>query len=314
MAAVVVLLGLGLGFGLGCQKGVTIESSPGGSAAPTGGAPAASPAPSAKPTAGAPGLRSADVAMPASAAPPAGTAAGAPVAPTEPAAPAPAVAEPAHVTLPKSPATPVRRSTRPLARKQLERLAAFEFKDFERQARGTTAQATEFRHTTIARPKLGVTIRIDRCAAARDSRAGRARAGKRKPVAPDPRACTPMRLDLWKAKGDELKQFLSADLAARPDTRFEVGTRDLAGITVIYTYQFAHFFGKGDNDQPVGGYSDAYVLYYNDGVNRIQVIASYLDDVVDKERLLAVAPPEDLEKLAVAFASFYLHQWLHQWR
>jgi len=27
------------------------------------------------------------------------------------------------------------------------------------------------------------------------------------------------------------------------------------------------------------------------------------------DKLLAVAPPEDLEKLAVAFMSFYLHEW-----
>jgi hypothetical protein len=119
-----------------------------------------------------------------------------------------------------------------------------------------------------------------------------------------------MELDAWKAKGDELKQFLSKQLVARPDTRFEVGTREVLGVPAIYTYQLGAFFGKDERDQPVGAYSDAYILYYNDGVNQIRVNACYLDDMIGGiDKLLAVAPPEDLEKLAVAFMRFYLHEW-----
>jgi hypothetical protein len=119
-----------------------------------------------------------------------------------------------------------------------------------------------------------------------------------------------MELAPWKARGDELKRFLGKELVARPDTRFEVGARDIAGAPAIYTYQLGYFFGKDEKAQPVGTYSDAYILYYNDGVNQIRVNASYLDDAVGGiDQLLAIAPPEDLEKLAVAFMSFYVHEW-----
>jgi hypothetical protein len=157
-----------------------------------------------------------------------------------------------------------------------------------------------------------VTVRIDTCTVAVPvARTGRPTYVKRvKPAAKDPRACVPMRLAAWKARGDLLSQFLSKELAARADTRFEVGTRSLAGITAISTYQLGHFFGKDDRDQPVGAYSDAYVLHYNDGINRIRIIASYLDDAVaSKDQLLALAPRADLERMAVAFLSFYLHEW-----
>lgn len=195
--------------------------------------------------------------------------------------------EPGRVTLPRTPNTPPHRTARPLDRKELERLSALEFKDFSRQDRGTRERFAEFRYTTTTRPYLGVTIAIEPC---------------------DP--CTPMELDAWTARTGELKQSLSEQLIGRPDTRFEVGARDVLGAPAIYTYQLGAFFGKDESGQPIAVYSDAYILYYNDGVNQIRVNASYLDDMIGgHDKLLAVAPPEDLEKLAVAFMSFYLHEW-----
>jgi hypothetical protein len=39
-------------------------------------------------------------------------------------------------------------------------------------------------------------------------------------------------------------------------------------------------------------------------------MAHYVDDAPGSiPKLVAIAPPDDLEKLAVAFASFYLHAW-----
>jgi hypothetical protein len=298
MSAVVVVLGFGLALGLGlagCQKGVSPEAL----AAPPATAQAAT----------------VQVATPAAIVP-AATVPAAAMPPAPPASPEVAMArpsaepaEPAPIALPKSPGKRVRRTTRPLTRKQLERVTAIEFDAFERQERGTTDDATEFRHTTKARPKLGVTVKIDTCTIAPAGKTRRARARRVRPAPSDPRACVPMKLERWQARGDQLKQFLSKDLVDRPDTLFEVGARKLAGVTAIYTYQLGHFFGTDDRGQPVGAYSDAYVLYYNDGVNRIQVIASYLDDAVSRDQLVAIAPREDLEKLAVAFASYYLHAW-----
>jgi len=236
-------------------------------------------------------------AKPTGATSPAGDAAAGSALATAPAAPPVA---PAHVMLPRSPDTPPHRTTRLLDGKELARLSAFEFKDFQRQDRGATDRSIEFRHTTTTRPILGVTVTIEPC----EPPPTAATAPKAQ------RACTAMELGAWRAKRDELEQSLPPDLAARPDTRFEIGTRDIAGTPAIYTYQLGSFFGTDQRGQPVGAYSDAYILYYNDGVNQIRVNAAYLDDAVgDIDHLLAIAPPEDLEKLAVAFLGFYVHEW-----
>lgn len=231
-----------------------------------------------------------------------------PASDAQPRPDAPPAVEPAHVRLPRSPDTPLHRTIRPLGRKELERLAAIELPDFEREDRGTTDESTELRHTTVTRPTLGVTIRIEPCGhpapPPRDKRSA-ARAPN-----PPPHACLAMELAAWQAQAAQLEQALPAELRARPDTRFELGTRDLGGATAIYTYQLGAFFGNDDKGQPAGNYSDAYILYYNDGVNQIRVTAAYLDDAVGGiDHLLAVAPPEDLEKLAVAFLELYVHEW-----
>ena len=217
--------------------------------------------------------------------PPPGPAPGPP--PVTSAAPADAAIIDGPPPPPRSPSTPPARTTRALSRRDLARLAAFTFDSFEREERALTDKLAEVRHTTVSRPKLGVVVTIEPCG-----------------------ACTPMMLDAWTAKGDEHKRFLSKELVARPDTHFEVGALDVSGVTAIYTYQLGSFFGKDDKDQPVGDYSDAYILYSNHGVNQIRVNAHYRDDALgSRDRLLQVAPPEDLEKLAVSFLRFYIHQW-----
>src|SRR5262245_51976319 len=161
-------------------------------------------------------------------APAAPVAAAAPTVPTEPAVSRPAqVSERVRITLPKAASTPVRRTRRPFTGKQLAWLSAFEFKDFDRQSRGTTDDAIEVLHTTKTGPKLGVTVRIDNCPGA--PRAGAARntrpihAERVAPAPTDPGACVAMRLPLWETRREELKQFMSSDLAMRSDTRFYVG-------------------------------------------------------------------------------------------
>ena len=205
-------------------------------------------------------------------------------------APAPAVADAsvaAHVKLPKVSATPVRATTRPLTAAQRARLAAIEHADFEREERGATATSVEFRHTTRSRPRLGVTVELAACG-----------------------PCPAMALAAWQARRDELVQALPPALRDRPDTRFEIRARPIGGATAIAIYQLGAAFGSDEHGQPTGDYLDAYVVHYNDGVNRIRVTASYLDDAVGgTDGLLAVAPPEDLEKLAVAFLSFYVQKW-----
>jgi hypothetical protein len=205
-----------------------------------------------------------------------------------------AAVAPAHVKLPRSPSTPPHRTSQPLDRAELDRLAAFEFPDFERTPRRGGANAVEVQHVTATRPKLAVTVTIEPCDAA--------------PQAARP--CLAMALDTWRARGDLRERSLIKSLAARPDTRFDLGATTVAGTPVIYTYQVAWWFEKDEHDQPTGSYSDAYNLYYNDGSNQIRVTAGYADDVVgSKAEMLALAPEEDLAKLAGAFLSFYIHEW-----
>jgi hypothetical protein len=287
MRGVVALLGFALG--VGCQKPETGAGSAtsAGSASGSGSA-AASRMGAAGSSAVSGGADTVSASPSTSAAPPA----------------------PGRVTLPKTGPEPPHRTTKPLPLAELERLAAIEFKDFDHQDRGVTARITEFRNSTKTRPILGVTITIEPCDRAKPQRPSRSAARKRAGNAVPGHVCTPMELDRWKARTDELKQSLSKALIARPETRFEVGARDVLGAPAIYTYQLGSYFGKDETGNPIGSYSDAYILYYNDGINEIRVNASYLDDAIGgMDKLLAVAPPEDLEKLAVAFMSYYLHEW-----
>ena len=268
-------LGIAIGLGLGCQRGQASAPSPVASAASA--SPAATP-------------------------------------PTETAVVGPERAhERVHVTLPKSPTDLPRRTRRPFTSKQLAWLSSFEFKGFVREDGGTTDEAIEIRHTTTTRPRLGVTVRIDRCppAAPGELRSGRPRHVEReKPATTDPRPCLPMQLALWQARRDELKQFMSSDLAMRSDTRFDIGARKLDGATAISTYQLGHLFALDDRNQTVALSSTAYALYYNDGVNRIRVMANYLDEAVPtRAQLVELAPARELQRMAVAFTRFYLHQW-----
>jgi hypothetical protein len=201
-----------------------------------------------------------------------------------------ATVEPARVRLPRSPDTAVRRTRRPIDAAAAGRLAAIEFPDFEREDGGASAGQVSFRHTTRTRPYLAVSVTMGPCSAQR--------------------ACPAVDLASWNARRDQLARQLPEELRGRPDTRFEIGARDVAGAAAIYTYQLGYAGGTDDHHQPSADYTDSYVLSYNDGVNQIRVNAHYADDPVGGlPQLLAIAPPEDLEKLAVAFASFYLRAW-----
>ena len=74
---------------------------------------------------------------------------------------------------------------------------------------------------------------------------------------------------------------------------------------MIYVYQLGQSFG------PDGGtYSDAYALYYNDGVNEVRVVAEYKDDPLKtKADMARVAPQDQLAKIAMAFIDVYTQAW-----
>ena len=199
----------------------------------------------------------------------------------------PAQRRPGAVRLPRSTEAPFRPTTRPLTHDQLARLAAIEHADFERSERDAPGGAVEVRHTTRARPKLGVTVTIEPCG-----------------------PCLAMDVARWQPPRDELARSLPPTLRDRPDTRVTLAARPIGGATAIALTALGAASGADEHGQPTRDYVDAYTLEYNDRVNRIRVTASYLDDAIGGvDGLVAIAPPEDLEKLAVAFLGFYVRQW-----
>ncbi|MEO8549463.1 MAG: hypothetical protein ABI678_05805, partial [Kofleriaceae bacterium] len=114
----------------------------------------------------------------------------------------------------------------------------------------------------------------------------------------------PLELPRWEHL-EQLKDLLHPDLKAAKDTTFEVGATELNGAAMIDTYQV----GMVTTDAGTR-YSDTYVLYYNDGSNKIRVVAMYADNRPDsRDQMLKLAPKEDLEHLAKAFADVYTQAW-----
>lgn len=195
------------------------------------------------------------------------------------------VAKGNSLTLPKGDGTPPKQSAKPLDKADFEKLAKHEFTGFTPIVRNKEGQL-DVRHATAARPILATTVTIAPCF-----------------------DCLPMELDKWKAKEAGLKMLLADELRDRPDTTWELGTTELHGQPLIFSYQFGYNSGKDDQDNPVLAYSNAYALYFSDGKNQIRVVAEYKDDPVTREDLKAMAPREDLEKLAKGFMDFYTHAW-----
>ncbi|MBA3454944.1 MAG: hypothetical protein H0T42_17780 [Deltaproteobacteria bacterium] len=189
-----------------------------------------------------------------------------------------------NLALPKGDGTPPKQSAKALDQAAFEKLAKHELPGFTPIVRNVKNQL-DVRHVT-QRPVLATTVTIAPCF-----------------------DCLPMELDKWKAKEAGLKMLLVEELRDRPDTIWELGTTELHGQPLIFTYQFGYSFGKDDQGNPEGAFSNAYALYFSDGKNQIRVVAEYKDDPVTKEDLKAIAPREDLEKLAKGFLDFYTHAW-----
>ena len=57
-------------------------------------------------------------------------------------------------------------------------------------------------------------------------------------------------------------------------------------------------------------FTDTYVLYYNDSVNEIRVVATYADDrPLSREAMLKMASEDDLEHVAMAFVDVFTQAW-----
>lgn len=188
------------------------------------------------------------------------------------------------ITLPKSDGTPPKKTTAKLTDADFDRLGKLELPSFTKRVRNQK-DGLDVRFQT-SRPRLGTTVTITPCF-----------------------NCPPMGLAKWKEREDDLKQLLGPDLRNRPDTTWEMGTVDLHGQVVVYTYQVGTLFGKDEQGNPKSSYSDAYALYFNDGVNQIRVVTEYQDTPVPRDQMLTIAPKEDLAKVALSFLDYFTHQW-----
>lgn len=188
------------------------------------------------------------------------------------------------ITLPKSDGTAPKQTTAKLTDADFDRLGKLDVPSFSKKVRNQK-DGLDVRFQTT-RPRLTTTVAITPCF-----------------------TCPPMELAKWKERESDLKQLLGPDLRDRPDTTWEMGSVDLKGQTAVYTYQVGTLFGKDDQGQPKSSYTDAYALYYNDGVNQIRVVTEYQDSPVTREQMLTIAPKEDLAKIALAFLDYFTHQW-----
>jgi hypothetical protein len=215
------------------------------------------------------------------------------------AAPAP------DLVLPHSDGSPIKPTTGQLDAATLNRLAGMTFPGFQLNPLGvdTNGGGMRVEQRTTDHPIVWVDITVTSCAH-NVTMVG----------------CLPMELAKWnnEPRYSELKNILPPSLRAQSDTIFEVGATELDGHKMIFTYQLgqtvSHPTQPGDTGSAFnpGGFSftDAYFLYYNDGINQIRVVAEYKDDPrSSKEAMAEKAPKSDLESVAKAFMDVYTHAW-----
>lgn len=187
----------------------------------------------------------------------------------------------ADIVLPVGPGTPPDKTTKPIPLETFKKLGAMTFPGFQIELRGLDEHGITIRQKTEDHPKIWSETEITPCT-----------------------DCTPIDLAKWQAKKDALKQFILPLLKDRPETEFTIGETELNGQKMIYTYQVGSYMGPEG-----GGYTNAYYLYWNDGVNQIRVSGEYKDDPATKEGMQKLAPREDLENVAKAFMDVYTHVW-----
>ena len=215
------------------------------------------------------------------------------------------------IVLPHADGSPPIKTTAPITAAKMTSLSTLQFAGFLRDVKRADGYL-EVHHTTDSRPRVMATVIIEPCSniggAGSASESGSGSAGSGSAGAT---GCTPMELDQWKAKTDQLKGSLAKELRGLPDTVFEVGETDLRGAKAIYTVQIGQRVDTDDQGHMLqASYSYAYDLYFNDGVNQLRVNAEYKDDPLKtQDDMTKLVPREDLEKTAKAFADIYSHSW-----
>lgn len=203
------------------------------------------------------------------------------------------------LVLPKGPGTAPLRTTRKLGRADFEKLAQLSYPGFTKEPHGLNDVVFEMRQITNDRPKLWAVVTIEPCGAGSAAGSGSGSSN-----------CWPMDAGLWADRKEELKKQLLAEplQGSGSDVEFSIDKVIFHDTTLIGTYQLGQRAGSGAG----GGltFTDAYSLNFNDGINKIRVVASYKDDpVASKEMLAKLASRNDLALLALAFLDVYTHAW-----
>ncbi len=195
-----------------------------------------------------------------------------------------------EIALPKPSGKPPAKTTAPLDKATLARVAQLTFPQFNREVTEFPANIAIRQRATL-RPRMSVNVYVGPCT--------------------EELKCLPMSLEAWTAAKAELQpKYLEAELAERPDTTFEIGATTIGGAPAIYIYQAAQFFGRDERGNPVGSYSHAYSLHYNDGINSLRVTVNFADDARDSlAEMTRALPREFLERVAVAFLDAYGQAW-----
>jgi hypothetical protein len=187
--------------------------------------------------------------------------------------------------LPRSAGGPPKKTTAKHTKADYERLSKLSYPGFINQPRTVGDNVMEVRQITNGHPRYWVTVTIQPCL-----------------------DCTPMDIEKWKGKEDELKVLLGA-LKNKPGVKFELGAARLAGAPIMFTYQFGAAQTGSDEGGTQTSFTNAFAMYYNDGINQIRVVAEYKDDPKSMEEIAKIAPKSDLEVLALAFLDVYTHEW-----
>lgn len=184
---------------------------------------------------------------------------------------------------------------KPLTQADWAKLQDIKYVGFAHEQRALSEHLFDVRHTTEARPRLAVVVRMMHCS-------------KKKDV-PEEVICRAMAADAWKGRADAVKAGLKGGLATDPKTVVEIGELDVGGgQKAIWQYNLG--FNVGQEEQGAGAYTNQYIIHFNDGVNQMHVTAEYKDDPAKTmQDMLNLAPREDLAKIARAFFDVYSHAW-----
>jgi hypothetical protein len=193
------------------------------------------------------------------------------------------------IKLPAPSGKPPVKTTAPIDKTQLAKLAKLGFAEF-------TLEVTDYptsvaiRQRAMLQPKMSVNIAISPCNAQIP--------------------CTPMSLEAWRKDEPALKAKVDPDLVNRPDSIFELGETSIGGTPAIFVFQAGQFFGKTELGNAASSYSNAYTLHYNDGVNLLRVTASYSDGPrTTLQDMLNALPRPFLERVTLAFLDAYGQAW-----